>query len=175
MRFVNPQEVLETFGLSVGHVVADLGSGSGHYVFAASKIMGGTGTVYAIDIQGELIRHVAKEAQLRRLTNVETLVGDLEKEGGSGLHPNSIDEVIISNTLFQVEHKDVLIREAFRILRNKGRLLVVDWKDSFKGLGPAPEHIVKAHTVLHLAEKAGFTLENEFDPGAHHYALVFRK
>ena len=175
MRFLNPKEAIGILKLAYGQRVVDLGAGSGHYVFEAARAVGEAGTVYAIDIQNELVRHVAKEARLRRLANVEAMVGDLESDNGSGLPDNCADAVIVSNTLFQVEHKDTLIREAVRVLKNNGKLLIIDWKESYKGLGPQPEHIVKASDIKKIAEGLKCTLLEEIDPGAHHYRLLFKK
>lgn len=175
MRFLNPKEAIGILKLAYGQRVVDLGAGSGHYVFEAARAVGEAGIVYAIDIQNELVRHVAKEARLRRLANVEAMVGDLEREHGSGLPDNSADAVIISNTLFQIEQKQILIKEAVRVLKNGGKLLIIDWKESYRGLGPQPEHIVKGGEIKKITEGLGCTLLEEIDPGAHHFGLLFKK
>lgn len=174
MQFSDPKKNITQFGLQVGQDVADLGAGSGHYVLESARVVGESGTVYAIDIQPEIVGRIAEDARASRITNIETLVGDLEKEQGSGLREGVVDAVIISNTLFQIQHKKELIKEARRILRDRGRLLVVDWKDSFRGIGPRPEEVVKESEVRAHAEEAGFTFEKTIDAGSYHYGLVFR-
>jgi len=175
MDFLNPQVLLERFGVSPGMYVADLGSGPGFYVLATSKIIGDEGKVYAVDIQKEALSHLGEEARREGLNNIETIWGDIEKEGGSRLPDHHFDVVIVSNTLFQAEDKEGLAKEAYRILKGKGRLLVVDWEGSFNGLGPKPEDIVSEDKAKELFLKNGFEFLDSLDAGAYHYALSFRK
>lgn len=175
MAFANPKRNIEQFALAPGMEVADFGAGAGYLAVEAAEAVGGEGQVYVIDIQQELLTkatHYAKEHHLDRLIFIH---GDLETEGGSTLPDSSIDAVIVSNLLFQVEHKDVVIREAHRILKNGGRMLVVDWRDSFGGMGPQPEHILSETDAKELIEHAGFAYDSNIDAGAYHYGLIFKK
>jgi len=52
---------------------------------------------------------------------------------------------------------------------------VVDWKDSFGGLGPKEEDVLKADECRALFLQKGLILENEFEPGGHHYGFIFKK
>jgi len=155
--------------------VADFGSGSGAYILLMAEALSGTGHAYAIDVQKDLLRRTFNEARKRNLATVKVLWGDLERPGGSKLTDNSIDLVLISNLLFQVEEKAAVIAEAFRILRRGGRLAIIDWTDSFGGLGPDKRSVVSKDASYRLAENSGFVFLNEFQAGAHHYGIIFRK
>ena len=60
----------------------------------------------------------------------------------------SVDAVIISDLLFHVEHKNQVLQEAHRILRAGGRILVVDWRESFGGVGPEPDHVISEGEMI---------------------------
>ena len=172
MAFTNPKENLASLHLSDGMTVADLGSGTGAYSLAASKEVV-DGKVYAIEIQKELLERLRSEAESQGLSNIELVWGDLEKEEGSTLKDNAVDALIISNTLFQVENKDTFIKEAKRVLRPAGRALVVDWADSFAGLGPQAENVFGEEKAQKLFTVNGFEIEKVlFDAGDHHYGFV---
>lgn len=175
MRFIDPKKAIRELGLLPGQRVADFGAGSGHYAFAAAEIVGEGGVVYALDIQRDLVSRVARDAAERRLTMIETISCDLEEEEGSHLSKGSFDAVVISNTLFQTENRKALLEEAHRILRKGGSAMVIDWKDSFKGIGPPKEAIVPLREVREWANELGFSEEKTFDPGAHHYGVIFKK
>ena len=81
----------------------------------------------------------------------------------------------MTNTLFQVENKVNVFKEAWRVLKLDGTLVVIDWSESFGGLGPHPEAVVDEAAARALAETAGFVFERSFDAGDHHYGLAFRK
>jgi ubiquinone/menaquinone biosynthesis C-methylase UbiE len=174
MAFTNPKENIIALQLSDSMTVADLGSGTGNYSLIAAKEVS-DGKVYAIEIQKDLLERLKNEASHQGISNIEIIWGDLEREGGSTLRDHSVDALIISNTLFQVEKKDVFIKEARRILRPAGRALVVDWSESFAGLGPQEENIIKEDEAQKLFKDNGFEIEKTlFDAGEHHYGFVAR-
>jgi ubiquinone/menaquinone biosynthesis C-methylase UbiE len=158
-----------------GMRVADLGSGSGFYTLAAGKIVGGKGRVYAIDAQKDLLARVKNEAERMHIRNIDTIWGNIEKLGGSGLHDNFVDAVFVCNVLFQITDKEGLAKEVKRILKPKGRVLVVDWMSSFEDIGPAREHVITDTKAQEIFEKTGFVLDRRMPGGVHHYALIFKK
>ena len=155
--------------------VADLGAGSGHYASEAGRRVGGEGRVYAVDVQKDLLERVAKEAREAGLSNVEIIWGDAEEKGGTKLRDGAVDAVIAANVLFQLDDKEGFAAEAGRILHPKGRILVVDWLDSFGNMGPRPEGVVGKGAARKIFEEAGFSFESEIPAGEHHWGLIFRK
>jgi len=174
-RFAHPARNIAGIGITPGMKVADFGSGSGAYTLAIAEALCNSGHVYAIDVQRDLLRRTKNEAQKRGFKNVEAVWGDLERPGGSKIADGALDAVLISNLLFQVEGKSAILEEALRILKPQGRLVIIDWSDSFRGMGPRKEDVVMRETALSLAEKSGFKLDREFPTGAHHYGLILRK
>jgi ubiquinone/menaquinone biosynthesis C-methylase UbiE len=175
MAFANPQRNIEQFQLEPGMEVADFGAGSGHLAVEAAEVVGREGTVYVIDIQQELLTkatHLAKEHHLESMVFIHA---DLEQPNGSTLPDASIDAVIVSNILFQTEHKEAILSEAYRVLRPEGRMLLVDWSDSFGGIGPQPEHVLPEAEARNLAEHAGFVHLSDIDTGAYHYGMILQK
>jgi ubiquinone/menaquinone biosynthesis C-methylase UbiE len=175
MAFADPKRNIEQFNLEEGMEVADFGAGAGYLAVEAAEVVGKKGNVYVIDIQQELLtksKHYAKEHHLESIVFIH---GDLEKENGSTLPDESMDAVIISNLLFQVGHKEAVLHEANRILKKGGRILVVDWRESFGGVGPQPEHVIAESDMRTFVETEGFTHITDIDTGAYHYGLIFRK
>lgn len=156
--------------------VADFGSGSGHYVLETARRIGNTGTVYAVDIQKNLLEKIKTEAGKNNLTNVEIVWADLEGPEGSRLASGAVDFLVISNILFQLRDKIGLAREASRVLKSGGRAAVIDWSESGTGgLGPAPSAVVAQKEAERIFTQEGFTEEREFPAGSNHYGLIFRK
>ncbi len=174
-NFAHPVRNVAALGIQPGMKVADFGSGSGAYVLAIAKELQGTGHVYAIDIQKDLLRRTLNEAKKKGFDTVEILWADLEEPGGSKIADNALELVLISNLLFQVDDKRAVIAEAKRILRPSGRLAIIDWSDSFDGMGPHKDDVVRKEDVLTLARAVEMTFVKEFTAGAHHYGLLFRK
>mgnify|MGYP003395695789 CR=1 FL=1 len=85
-----------------------------------------------------------------------------------------MDVVIISKTLKKKVNKYEALHEARRILKTAGKLAIIDWSESYSGMGPTKSDVVQKEAALELARMAGFTLMNEFAAGAHHYGLLLR-
>ena len=173
--FSNPEKNIEQFHVDPGMSVADLGSGAGFYSIALAKVVGPSGRVYAVDIQKELLSKIQTDAAAQGVHNIKLVWGDLDEVGGTKLPDRSVDRATITNTLFQIENKDALIDEAHRILKPNGKLLFVDWKDSYGGLGPQPKEIITYDVARTLFESNGFVFEKDIQTGDHHYGFVLKK
>jgi ubiquinone/menaquinone biosynthesis C-methylase UbiE len=173
--FSDPIKNIEQCGIQAGMEIADIGSGSGFYTLGAGKALIGTGRVYAVDVQKDLLTKLKNNATREGLYNVEVIWGDIEKVGGTRLSDACIDLAFVCNVLFQVTHKDELFKEIKRILKPSGRVLIVDWTDSFGGLGPQPDMVVSRNTAMDICESLGFVLDREIQAGVHHYGFIYKK
>ena len=174
MSFSDPEQILRQFSLGEDWHVADFGAGSGAYVLDAAKWLSG-GKVYAVDINRSLLERIKKEAGERGLKNVEIFWGDVEDRGGSKLKDASMDAVLVANVLFQVGSKKGVAEEVWRVLKPKRRTLVIDWTDSFGGLGPHVNLVFPKDKARELFENNGFEYEQEINAGDHHYGIIFKK
>ncbi len=175
MRFVQPEVVISHFHLREGDNVADFGAGGGFFLKPLSEAVGEEGLVYACEIQKNLVETLDILATKENLDNVRTVWCDFEKIGGSKLDDGSVDAVLLVNTLFQVENHASVIEEIKRVLRSGGKAIVIDWTESWGGLGPQPRDVVVKTEAERIFNEAGFTTETEFDAGDHHYGVIFRK
>ncbi|MBI1999459.1 MAG: methyltransferase domain-containing protein [Parcubacteria group bacterium] len=173
--FSDPEKNIRQFAIGNNWHVADFGVGSGAYTVAAARAVSPDGHVYAIDVRQNLLARVKHEAERAHLPNVSVIHGDLEVPGGSQLDDRSMDAAVVSNILFEIEDKRGFVREVKRVLRPRGKALVVEWRDSFGGLGPTPRQVVSPEALKALFAEAGFAFEREIVPGAHHYGFIFRR
>src|SRR3989338_11415687 len=164
--FSDPEKNIQQFELSDGMTVADLGAGVGFYSFPAAKAVRG-GKVFAVEVQKDLLTKIKQEANKRQIRNIEIIWGDVEKLGGTKIREHIIDAVIVANILFQIEDKKSFFEELDRILKPKGKVLFVDWIDSFGGLGPQPEYIISQEKAKSLFKEKGFMLDKNINAGAH--------
>jgi ubiquinone/menaquinone biosynthesis C-methylase UbiE len=176
MAFADPQKIVAQLGLVPGDRVADLGAGNGEFTFASSRIVGNAGRVFAIEVQKDLVTRVKNAARGMDLPhNIEVIWGDVEEIGGTSLRDASVNAVIASNILFQLDEKDNFATEINRIMKPNGRLLVIDWSESYGNMGPRREMVVTRESAEKLLEKHGFALERAIDAGDHHWGVCFHK
>ena len=172
--FAQPHQNVAALGVEPAMHIADFGAGSGAYVLAIAERLEGSGHVYAIDVQQGLLTRIKNEAHRRGYKNVDVVWADLEQPNASRIRDRHLDLVLISNLLFQLEEKGAVLAEAWRVLKATGRLTIIDWSESFGGMGPHKKEVVKKERALELAKAAGFELIREFKAGAHHYGLLLR-
>lgn len=170
--FLNPEEVLDQLELRPDMVAAEFGCGSGGFAIPLAKKLE-DGLVYGLDIQESSLSALKSRTLLENITNIRIVRSDLEKSKGSTLTESSVDLVFIPNVLFQIKDKNVIISEAERVLKNKGKLVVIDWLPK-AAQGPE-EGRVSPEEVKEIAEKIGFKLEKEIEAGKYHFGLIFEK
>jgi ubiquinone/menaquinone biosynthesis C-methylase UbiE len=174
--FSDPVKNLRAFGLRDDHIVADLGAGTGFYSLAAGRMVP-RGKVYAVDIIKDFLATILTRVKEIPLDNVEILWGNIEKKGGTKIGDNIVDAVIASNILFQLEHKERFIDETKRILKNGGRVLLIDWIPESSGVAPVVnlKMAVPKHKAQEMFEAKGFILEQDINAGTHHYGMILIK
>src|SRR3989338_8053625 len=175
MPFSDPAHNIAQFDLQSGMHVADLGAGTGTLSVLIAQAVGDAGKVYAVEVQKPLLEKLKNHAKEAHVHNVEALWGDIERLQGTHLKDHTVDAAVASNVLFQVEHKDGFVQEIKRILKPGGKVLVIDWTESFRGMGPHIDHVVTLTEARRLFEKGGFTFVKKIEAGAHHYGLIFKK
>lgn len=174
-KFIEPQTACSHFHLREGDTVADFGAGSGHFMKPLSVAVGKSGRVYLCEIQKNLVEALGVRAHELHLSNVYPTWCDIETPNGTKLKDETLDAGILSNILFQFSDKDVALTEIARTIRKGGKLFIIDWTDSFGGLGPQPAAVVREDEAKALATRAGFSVERSFPAGDHHYGLALRK
>lgn len=149
--------------LKEGDVVLDLGSGAGFDAFLAVKKVGKTGRVIGVDMTDEMLDKARTNAKKGGYDNVEFRLGEIEK---LPVDDNSVD-VIISNCVINLSpDKETVFKEAFRVLKPGGRLMVSDLvlgrdlpkeiKESVEAYVGCLAGAIKKDEYLGFIDKAGF-------------------
>jgi ubiquinone/menaquinone biosynthesis C-methylase UbiE len=119
---INHKKSLESAGIKEGDHVLDFGCGPGAFTFAASKIVGASGIVYALDNHHLSIESVNKKAEKRGISNINTIYTN---QGETDLTDKSIDYVLLIGVLHIIRNPAKILEEIKRVMKDEGRLLLV--------------------------------------------------
>jgi ubiquinone/menaquinone biosynthesis C-methylase UbiE len=175
-ELVNAAALLARTGLAATMHVADLGCGvTGHYIIPAARIVGSDGRAYAVDIQKSALAATESRAKLEGVSNIEYLWSDIERVGAAKIPDGSIDVVLVVNTLHFLKDRVAAFREAVRLVKSGGKIVVADWLTSSTALGPDPAQRVSEQQVRDDAAQVELAEQETFAPGPYHYGFIFTK
>ncbi|MDP4648120.1 MAG: class I SAM-dependent methyltransferase [Akkermansiaceae bacterium] len=166
-----PSKAIALLDLAPDTIIADIGAGSGYYSFRIAPLIP-EGKVIAIDIQQEMLDHLATESKRLGISNVTPHLGTIESVE---LPPASIDAVIMVDAYHEFSHPAEMLASIRAALKPGGKVFLIEYRAEDPDV-PIKEHhkMTEKQAVLEL-ETLGFTfLENK--PGLPwQHLLVFEK
>lgn len=165
-----PDEVVAAMGLEPGNRVADIGAGSGYFTRRLGRAVGETGVVYAVDIESNMLQHIAERATEDQQTNI---VPVLARPDNPMLAPGSVDVIFICDTIHHIENRPSYYQVLKRDLAPGGRLVIVDFKKEDLPVGPPVEMKIDKQDMIAEVTAAGFRLTEQPDFLPYQYFLIF--
>ncbi|MFA5155723.1 MAG: methyltransferase domain-containing protein [Patescibacteria group bacterium] len=168
--------ILDKMGIAERQQVAELGCGNfGFFVFPLARLVGRYGRVYAVDILKSTLDEIRKEAKTDNLPQIVPIWSNLEIFKATNIPVGSLDNALLVNVIHQSDKRLEIIREAMRLLKRGGKLLIVEWKNIDIPIGPGPERRVRLEALKAAAPKIGLGIKEEFEAGPYHYGLILTK
>ena len=117
--------VVEKLQLKPGDVVADIGSGAGAFSVPMARAIGPNGTLYAVDIDQEMLDYVSDKARKEGVGNVRTVLGEYNDPK---LPVKDVDVAFMHRVLHMIENRQAYINSIAKYLKPDGRIVIIEKK-----------------------------------------------
>ena len=168
-----PQNILKLLSLTGAETVVDFGAGTGMYTVPVAQALP-DGRVLAVDEHDELLAYLrdklaAADVPEGRVTVVAT------RENRVPLPDGGADRVLIINVLHHIWDEPAALGELRRLLAPGGRLVVVEFAQMERPVGPPNDHVLSWEELREVVDGLGVAVLESYQPGEigrYHNALV---
>ncbi|MFK8016497.1 MAG: class I SAM-dependent methyltransferase [Gammaproteobacteria bacterium] len=163
--------LIESLPLDADDVVADIGAGTGYFVFPMARRVP-QGRVLAVDIQQEMLDIVEARKASLGIANVETILGS---ESDPGLPPGSVDLILIVDAYHEFSYPLEMGQGIVRALKPGGQLVLIEYHGEDPKLMIKPLHKMTEAQARREMDAIGltWTRTESFLPTQHF--MVFTK
>ncbi len=172
LKWNNPHDIVAVAQIRPGARIADIGCGTGWFSFELEKATRPRGMVYALDKLPAMLQILeTKRQNYERILTLPCGENEFELDNGE------VDVVFHANVLHECETPELHLKEAYRVLKNGGRIVVIEWMwaDEESQPGPPNTRRLEIQTTRSLLEGAGFTVQSTGEAGPYHYVIIAEK
>lgn len=167
LRSGEAERVWTLVGLEPGETVVDVGAGTGYFAFPAARRVGPRGRVYAVDISTDLVALLRERRHERRTPQLKPI---LSTRSRIPLQAHTADVVLMANLLHGAP--EATLREATRLLRPRGRFVIVEWVKRATAHGPPLERRINPEEVRTRLARRRLLPVAFGELGRTHYVVV---
>lgn len=142
-----PAEVVALLDLQPGMSVADLGAGTGYFLRHLSGATGGSGRVFALDVEADMIRYMTERAEREQLANVEARQVPFDDPA---LEPSSVDRILIVDTWHHIGDRANYSKKLAAALKPGGGVFIVDFTMETEKGPPKPHRLTPEQVIAEL-------------------------
>ncbi|MFD2586939.1 class I SAM-dependent methyltransferase [Croceitalea marina] len=167
----NTAKLLENMNILATDNIADIGAGSGYHVFKMAKIAS-KGTIYAVDIQDEMLAAMKEKRVNREFKNIVLVKGS---EKSVNLAPDSVDKVLIVDVYHEMSFPYEMMLSIKKAMRNNGRLFLIEYRSEDAKVPIKKLHKMTENQAVQEFKGLGFTLEKNMDNLPWQHCMIFTK
>lgn len=171
VKTLNPDLIWETLNMSNPEVLVDIGAGTGFFASLFCKRMS-QGKIYACDTADIMINWMKEN--LSKDENCSIILTKCE-ENSISVADEVADLVYLINLYHELEEPKSMLLEAYRLLKNGGKIAVIDWKPEETPEGPPVKIRISENIVFNHLEDSGFKNIKNHTILPYHYFFTGEK
>jgi precorrin-6B methylase 2 len=163
--------LISNMQINATDVIADIGAGSGYHVFKMAKLAN-KGTIYAVDIQPEMLRAIQLKQQREPIQNIKTVKGT---EQITNLPTNSVDKILMVDVYHEFSHPKEMLASIYTALKPNGKIFLIEYRMEDPKVPIKPIHKMTEKQAVKELEVSGFKLIENIDNLPWQHCMVFKK
>jgi ubiquinone/menaquinone biosynthesis C-methylase UbiE len=167
----NTTTLIDNMAIQPTDVIADIGAGSGYHVFKMAPLAN-KGTIYAVDIQEEMLAAIASRAVKEKVENVEVITGS---DKDVNLKPGSIDKVLMVDVYHEFAYPIEMMASIKKALKPDGAVYLIEYRGEDARIPIKKVHKMTLQQAVKEMEAAGFRLRENIDNLPWQHCMIFVK
>ena len=165
-----PDVALDVLKIPKGAAVADIGAGSGYMTVRLARRVGPSGTVFANDVQPQMLDMLRRRVEKEKITNVTLVQGTVDDPK---LPPASVDLELMVDVYHEFSAPQAMLRGLRQALKAGGRLVLVEYRKENPAIPIRIEHKMTVAEAKMEVEAEGFTLARVDESLPRQHILIF--
>ncbi|HEV3141304.1 MAG TPA: class I SAM-dependent methyltransferase [Vicinamibacterales bacterium] len=168
----DPETALDVLKIRAGDAVADIGAGSGYMTVRLAKRVGPTGTVYANDLQPQMLEMLRQRIAKAKITNVVPVGGTVDDPK---LADASCDLELLVDVYHEFREPQAMLRHLRAALKSGGRLVLLEYRKEDPTVPIRFEHKMSVAEAKLEVEAEGFSLSRVDESLPRQHILIFTR
>jgi SAM-dependent methyltransferase len=165
-----PDVAIEVLKIAKGASVADIGAGSGYMTVRLAKRVGPAGTVYANDVQPQMLEILRRRLEKEKIANVTLVQGTVDDPK---LPPASVDLELMVDVYHEFSQPQAMLRGLRQALKPGGRLVLLEYRKEDPSIPIRLEHKMTVAEAKMEVEAEGFALSKVDESLPRQHILIF--
>jgi ubiquinone/menaquinone biosynthesis C-methylase UbiE len=167
----NTSLLLKNLSVKPGMLIADIGAGSGYHSALLSKMVG-TGKVFAVDVEPEMIAYLNERIKQEKLARI---VPVLSTEQKVSLPDNTVDMMLLVDVYHEFSYPYEMALSMRAALKSGGKLVLVEFRSEDKSVPIKTIHKMSEAQAIKEFKAAGFTFDKNIDNLPWQHCMIFIK
>lgn len=121
---IPPEKLMHMLPIKKADTILDLGAGTGYFTIPLAK-ENLEGSVYALDIDSNMLEIVKFKAEKEKITNIKTLKSSIDE---NPLPEHSVDLVFASLVLHEVKPLSYSLQQIKQVLKPNGNFVCIEFE-----------------------------------------------
>lgn len=164
--------LIDNLPISAGDSIADIGAGTGYFSLPMARMVGPTGTVYAVDIQPEMLAIIERRAAEESISNIELVSAT---PSSPRLPAASVDMALLVDAYHEFEWPMEVMTGVYDSLVPGGKLVLVEYRAEDRRVPIKPLHKMTERQARAEMQAIGFEFVENRDILPQQHFLIFEK